>query len=63
MQLAQQLLYDGDDGDGSVKSQAQTVLDIVATMKRRARSATIPWDVYLLYARADELPDVCVKLR
>lgn len=32
-------------------------------MKRRARSVTIPWDVYLRYARAEELPEVCLDLR
>lgn len=63
MNLARQLLYGGDNWDGAIPSQAQTFLGIVTTRKRKAHSATIPWDVYLHYAGAEELPEVCVELR
>lgn len=35
---------------------------MLAIIKQRKRSSTIPWDVDLHYARAEELPKVCIEL-
>lgn len=59
MSLAKRLLYEGDNGEGEITEQAQTVLDTVATMKRRFRSAPILWDNFVHCVLADELPKVC----
>lgn len=63
MAFAKQLLYERDSGDGAIDEQVETVLGMLVTMKRRKRSADIPRDSFLRYARAKELEDVCVKLR
>lgn len=36
---------------------------MVATMKRRSRSAAISWDGFVRYARADDIAEVCADLR
>lgn len=41
MRSARKLLHDGDLGTEEITDQAQKILDMVATMKRRARSASI----------------------
>lgn len=58
MALAKRTLYDGDFGNGATNEQAQTVLDFVATMKWRSRSAAIAWDAFVCYARSDDIADV-----
>lgn len=59
MDLAKRLLFDGNTGNGAVIKQEQNVLDVVATMKRRSRSAAILWNTFLRYAIAEALPDIC----
>lgn len=63
MVIAKKLLYDGDTGDSAVVKQAHTVLDVVATMKRRSRSAAIPWNNLFRYSPAEELPEICQESR
>lgn len=41
MQIARKLLHEGDSEDSVITEQEKTVLDMVATMKRRASSASI----------------------
>lgn len=63
MDLSRQLIYYGDKEEGDIiMNQEQTFLDVMAKIKRRARSATILWDVYLRYYRADEIQEVCIEL-
>lgn len=62
MELYRQFLYDWNRAKGALKSQEETILDIVSTMNRRASSATIKVDVYLQYARTDELSEVCADV-
>lgn len=63
IQNARKLLHEGDVADSSVSEQVQMILDMVATMKRRARTASIPWELFLLFSNIEELTELCPELR
>lgn len=57
--MVRRLLYDGDNGYAAISQQPENVLDMVATLKRRTRSAAISWTTFLRYSMATDLPDIC----
>lgn len=63
MVLPKCFLYDDDTRDSALTIQAQKVLDTVAMMKSRPRSAKLSLDMFLRYAPATNLPDMCAELR
>lgn len=63
MSVARKSLQDGETGSGEEIDRAQSVFDEVATMKRRSRSASLRWTLFLSYSRASELPVMCDDLR
>lgn len=52
MCIAWKLLHQGASGYDAIIEQAKTVLDMLDTMKRRARSASFVWDTFLRLARS-----------